>query len=173
MATSPPETPARWAEYEVARRRSRRRFLAAGLLGIVGLVAGTAVIATPFLRQGPYVPRPDGIDVLDDMRYAVLRAVALALLPGGVDPAPALARLDRTLGSLDLTLRRSLLAMPALIEGSGVLFGGQLCPFSELPTAERQHVLDRWAGSHLLVCRQAVAEMRQLILMHHYGAGRP
>jgi len=165
--------PLTWPEYEAARRKSRRRFIVGLSLAGVGAVVGAGLLATPFLRQGPYPPRPDHLRALDDLRYHVLRAVALVVLPAGDDPAPALRRLDGTLAGLNVHLRRSLLAAPTLLEGSGFLLAGRLSPFSELTADEQDRVLDRWSGSHLLVCREAVATMRQLIVIHHYGARTP
>ena len=165
--------PVTWPEYEAARRKSRRRFIVGLALAGVGTLAGVSLLATPFLRQGPYPSRPKGLKTLDDLRYHVLRAVALVILPAGADPAPALLRLDETLAGVDLHLRRALLATPTLLEGSGFLLAGRLSPFSELPADEQARVLDRWAASHLLVCREAVATMRQLVVVHHYGGQNP
>lgn len=165
--------PVNWPEYEAARRKSRRRFIIGLALAAAGTVAGAGLLATPFIRQGPYPRRPDGLQVLDDLRYHVLRAVAMVILPGGVEPEPALLRLDETLAGVDVHLRRSLLATPTLLEGSGFLLAGHLSPFSELPAAEQARILEQWATSHLLVCRDAVATMRQLVVVHHYGVQDP
>ncbi len=162
-----------WPEYEVAARAARttrRRFLLAAGAAAAAVVTGLGLTATPFLRQGPYPPRPADIDVLDDLRYHVFAAVAAVLLPSDVDPASVLRRLDATLADLEPGLRRGTLALPTLLEGSGFILGGRLLPFSELDPQQQRRVLDRWAASPLLISRQAVASLRQLILTHHYGA---
>jgi hypothetical protein len=163
-----------WPEYEAAAaaaRTTRRRFLLAAGAGLAAVVTGIGLTATPLLRQGPYPPRPDGLEVLDDLHHHVLMTVAALLLPAGVDPAPTLGRLDTTLAALEPGMRRGFLAVPTLLEGSGFVLGGRLLPFTELSIEQQQRVLDRWSASPLLISRQAVVSMRQLILMHHYGAG--
>ncbi len=160
----------RWPEYEAARRTTRRRFIVGGVLAVAGAVACGGLLATPFLRQGPYPPRPDGLKVLDDLRFHVLVVVARLILGEGVDHEAVVARIDGTLAVLPMSIRRTILSMPPLLEGSGVMFGGRLCPFTELPADGQRRVMEGWAASHVLLCRQCIATLRELVVAHHHGS---
>ena len=159
-----------WPEYEAARRTTRRRFILGGVLATAGVLACAGLLATPFLRQGPYPDRPSGLRVLDDLRAHVLHVVAGLVLGPDVDADAVVQRIDETLHGLALPLRRTILSMPPLLEGSGFLFGGRLCPFTELPPDGQRRVMESWAGSHVLLSRQCVATLRELVITHHLGA---
>jgi hypothetical protein len=162
--------PKDWPEYEAARRTTRRRFIIGGVLAAAGTLACGGLLAVPMLRQGPYPNRPDGVQVLDDLRFSVLVAVSRLLLGDTEDHEAVVRRIDTTLASLPLTARRTLLSLPPLLEGSGLLFGGPVSPFSELPHAQQRKLMEGWARSHILICRQCVATLRELVVTHGVGA---
>ena len=162
--------PRAWPEYEAARRTSRRRFIIGGVLATAGTLACGGLLAVPFLRQGPYPKRPDGLEVLDDLRHAVLVAVSQLILGDAADHEAVVRRIDTTVASLPLSARRTLLSLPPLLEGSGILFGGPVSPFSELPPSQQRRVMEGWARSHILICRQCVATLRELVVTHGVGA---
>lgn len=129
------------------------------------------LIATPLMRRGPYPARPSGLHVLDEGAAHVLGGVVAVFLGTDEDPLPVIRRVDATLAALDPSLRKGLLAIFPFLEGSGFLLGASLAPFSELPTDAQARVLRRWSESHVLVCRQAVASLRDLVLVHRFGGG--
>jgi hypothetical protein len=162
--------PKPWPEYEAARRTSRRRFIIGGVVATAGMLACGGLLAVPFLRQGPYPKRPDGLLVLDDLRYSVLLAVSRLILGDTADHEAVVRRIDTTVASLPLSARRTLLSLPPLLEGSGLLFGGPVSPFSELPQAQQRRLMEGWARSHILICRQCITTLRELVVVHGVGA---
>jgi len=162
-----------WPEYEQALRTTRRRVI----LGIGGLVGGvftcSGLIATPFLRQGPYRACPQGLKVLDDLSYTVLEAVARQVLGEDERLGQTLALVDEDLSHLERDQQKGFTAFLTFLEGSGFVLGRSLRPFSELPADRQQQVLERWSSSSLLICRQTVRVLREQLLVHHYGAFPP
>ncbi|MDP7112644.1 MAG: hypothetical protein QGH45_11810 [Myxococcota bacterium] len=159
-----------WPEYKRARHKTRRQFLmlGAGALGASVLAGG--LVALPFLRRGPYPTGPVGLKRLGDLQAHVLAAVVGVVLGAQVDPGPIVERVDRTLDALDPTLSKGMLTAFPFLEGSGFLLGGRLRPFTELPIEAQHRVFDSWSASHVLVCRQATALLRELVIVHHHGA---
>ncbi len=162
--------PKDWPEYEAARRTSRRRFIIGGVLAAAGTLVCGGLLAVPMLRQGPYPARPDGLLVLDDLRFAVLVAVSRLILGADADHEAVVRRIDATVASLPLSARRTLLSLPPLLEGSGLLFGGPVSPFSELPQDQQRRLMEGWARSHILISRQCICALRELVVTHGVGA---
>ncbi len=162
-----------WPELEAARRTTRRRVVIGLAAATASMVTCAGVVALPMLRRGPYPPHPTGLLALDAVGYHVLCAMAAALLPGRVDPDPVVRRVDETLASFDPMMRKLIGSYPTLLEGSGLLAGGRLQPFTELPAEDQRRVLLRWSDSPVLLWRQAALTLRQLIAAHHYGAEEP
>ncbi len=159
-----------WPELERARRKTRRQvlLLGAGAVGAAALAGG--LITLPFLRRGPYPGRPSGLRQLGDLQAHVLAATVGVVLGPHVDPDPIVRRADESIDALDPAMRKGLMAAFPFLEGSGFLLGGRLRPFTELSLEAQRQVFDSWSSSHMLVCRQATALLREMVLVHHHGA---
>lgn len=162
-----------WPEYEQALRTTRRRVIL-GIGAFVGSVfTVSGLIATPFLRRGPYRACPASFKVLDDLDYSVLEAVARVMLGEDEYLEQTIVLVDEELSHLEHDQQQGFTAFLSFLEGSGFVLGGRLRPFSELPQDRQQEVLDRWSASSLLICRETVRVLREQLLVHRYGAFPP
>ncbi len=166
----PPEP---WPEHERILRTTRRRVLlvfAGSFAASCGL--GGALLA-PLLRQGPYAAPGPRFAVLQPLHLAVLRAAAPHVLDAAADTESILLQADRTLAEMEPDLRHASLVHLAALENAGFALGARLRPFTELSPERQAAVLERWAGSRILVCRQTTRLLRDLLLVHRWAPEPP
>jgi choline dehydrogenase-like flavoprotein len=119
--------------------------------------------------------------VLTPARAATLRAVADTFIPAG--PAPAspppgsalvnLAKLVAVVQAQPLSAQAELGQLLDLLHKplAGLTWAGPLRPFHELSPAQRERLLQSWAGAWLPPLRQGFQALRKLCLFLYYGGG--
>jgi hypothetical protein len=156
---------------------SRRSVLKTGLFG--GTILTLAGLGWAASRASRLRPAPSGLQVFDALEYSVLFAVAERVIApqphwpalSEVDPvknADGTLRLesDFVLGDIKKLIR--LFESPV----AGLLLDGRATPFTALPGAAQDAVLESWRTSRLAVRRTGYIVLRTMIAAAYFGDPR-
>jgi hypothetical protein len=170
MPSNPPDP---WPDHTQVLRTTRRRVLLVFAGSFAASCGVGGLLLTPLFRQGPYDESGPGFTVLQPVHLAVLRAAAPHLLDAGADADVVIAQADRTLASMEPDLRKASLVHLSALENAGFALGARLRPFTQLTPQRQAAVLDQWGGSRILVCRQTVRLLRDLLVVHRWAPEKP
>ncbi|MBX7114141.1 MAG: gluconate 2-dehydrogenase subunit 3 family protein [Myxococcaceae bacterium] len=154
---------------------TRRGVLKKGLFGGALLLLGSSGWLAS--RATKRVPLPEeGLKVLSPRQYAVLHALAEALIPAsGAFPSAEKLRVafeaDRILERVDVTAQTEITALIGLFENAlaNAIFGQRLRPFTQLEPTEREKAALEWRDSRLAVRRTGFRALRGLLMAAYYG----
>jgi hypothetical protein len=156
--------------------QTRRGFLKRGIFGGVLLAAGGATFLA--LRPSRKVPLPpEGLIALDETEYAVVQALAERMIPArekfpSVDQVRVAFNVDRILARADPGACKEVKQLLKLFESAlpGLIFGGRVQPFTQLPAAEQDAVLGEWRDSRLAIRRTGLQALRVMVLAAYYSS---
>ena len=155
--------------------RSRRAFLATGVLGVAVLAAGG------WLRG--LSPRPAGGRALDGDAMAIVGALVPAFLAGALPAVGAertaaitetVTAVDTAVAGLPPAAQSELRQLFALMDfaPTRVLVAGLWSDWTRADTSDVQRTLARWQESRVALLRSAYDGLHQLILAAWYGSPR-
>ena len=155
---------------------TRRRLVQVGLGGSLVLAIGGVGLS---LQGTARRPAPSTLQVLDARQFAILSALAEALIP----PAPSLpspdeievaSKIDGLLAGLHPAVGEEFKQALALIENpvAGLIFDRRPRPFSQCSLAQRMAVLERWRSSRLGLRRQVFVAISGLVSACYWGDPR-
>ena len=157
--------------------QTRRSLLKRGLLGgaLLALGGGGFLLCR---RTKPIAgPLKKPLKVLDEVELAVLSAIAARVIPArtGMPSTEDLGlalRADLVLSQVDPSAAKEVKQLLKLFENAltGFLFGARVRPFTQLPEAEQDQVLQEWQTSRLMLRRTGFQALRTLITAAYYGS---
>lgn len=153
---------------------NRRRLLAGGAVAVVAGAAGVA------LWPGATATPPGGLRALSASDYAVVVALAEAVLDVGSEPRPSAQEVDvavlvdRFVDSLHpATASETRTALQLLENGlAGLVLDRRFGPFSLQTVAERRRIVRHWQRSRATVARTAIKALVGLVLASYWSDPR-
>jgi hypothetical protein len=157
--------------------QTRRSFLKRGVLGgaLLALGGGGFLLS----RRSKPIARPlnKPLKVLDEVELAVLSAIAARVIPArtgmpSTEDLDLAFRADLVLSQVDPNATREVKQLLKLFENAltGFLFGARVRPFTRLPEAEQDQVLQEWQTSRLMLRRTGFQALRTLITAAYFGS---
>jgi len=155
--------------------RSRRAFLATGVLGAAALAtAGWLRLRAPALTAGR---------ALDANARAIVRAMAPAFLAGALpdDESVRIAAIDETVANVHAAIlglapaaQRELAQLFALlgVAPARMALAGLVPDWPDASPSQVDAVLERWRTSRIMLLRSAYDGLHQLVLAAWYGNPR-
>lgn len=152
---------------------SRRSLIKRGLFGGALLTLGGSGLLA--LRGGRRLPLPpEGLQTFDPVEYSVFDAFARRVVqPTAGPPVDRIAfNADRVLTRASREVQGEVKQLLRLFENAlaGLLFAGNLRPFTALEPAEQDAVIRDWAHSALALRRTGYQALRTVALASYYGA---
>jgi hypothetical protein len=153
--------------------QTRRGFLVRGLAGAAVIAAGAVPLGLRKTRLPAVVPT---LSFFSAAEYAVFRAVADQLLPGGAGWPPAssldvAARADALFALADEATQADVRQLLGLFDNAlvALLLDGRPTPFTALAPAEQGRALDAWRTSRLVLRRSGFSALRNVAMAIYYA----